>query len=99
LDSSVCDEPEFLLRTTVAGAGGLTQKILTDTPVPGIAAFTAHQLAETALRCNYTFTRRLLEQATGQVLGIVAGAQPRAVEQPLGHTHGKSLGRGNRKWL
>jgi hypothetical protein len=37
----------------------------------------------------------LLEQTPRQMLGITAIAQARAVEQPFGHTHGKSLGRGN----
>jgi len=29
------------------------------------------------------------------VLGVMAGAQARAVEQPFRNTYGKSLGRGN----
>ncbi len=95
MDSSVFDQTEFLLRTPVTGTGGLAQQILTDTAIAGIAALAAHQLTETALRNNYAFARRLLEQAPGQVLGIAAVAKTRAVEQPFGHAHGKSLGRGN----
>ena len=95
MDSSVFDEAEFLLCTKVAGARGLAQKIMTDAAITGIPAFAAHQLAETALRGDHTFARRLLEQATGKMLGIVTVAQARAVEQPFGHTDGKSLWRGN----
>ncbi len=95
LDSSVFEQTEFPLCTTVAGASGLAQQILADAPIPGIATLAAHQLAEATLRRDYAFACRLLEQAPRQMLGITAIAQPRAVEQPFGHTHGKSLGRGN----
>ena len=95
MDSSVFEQTEFLLCTTVTGAGGLTQQILTDAPIPGIAALAAHQLTESTLRRNHALACRLLEQTSRQVLGIAAFAQTRAVEQPFGHTHGKSLGRGN----
>lgn len=95
MDSSVFDEAKFLLCTKVAGACGLTQQIVTDAPIAGIPAFAAHQLAETALRGNHAFARRLLEQAPCKVLGIVTVAQARAVEQPFGNTYGKSLWRGN----
>ena len=95
MDSSVFEQTEFLLRTSITGPGSLTQQVLTDTPIPGIAALTAHQLTETALRRDHAFACRLLEQTPRQVLGIAAIAQTRTVEQPLGHTYGKSLGRGN----
>ncbi len=99
MDSSVFDQAEFLLRTSITRAGGLTQQILTDTAIPGVAALTAHQLAKAALRHNHTFPGRLLEQAAGEVFGVLTVAQARAVEQPFGHAHGKSLGSGNTKGL
>ncbi len=99
MDSSVFDEPEFLLRTTITGASGLTQKILANAAIAGIAALTTHQLTETALRDDHAFARRLLEQAASKVFGIMAVAQARAVEQPFGDAHGKSLGRGNTRRL
>jgi hypothetical protein len=37
----------------------------------------------------------LLEQAAGQVLDARTFSQARAVQQPLGYTHGNALGRGN----
>lgn len=95
MDSSVFEQTKFLLRTSITGPRGLAQQILPDTPVPGVATLTAHQLTETALRRDHAFARRLLEQTTRQMLGITAIAQTRAVEQPFGHTHGKSLGGGN----
>lgn len=99
MDSSVFEQTEFLLRTTVTGTSGLTQQILTDATIPGVTALTAHQLTETALRSHYAFTRRLLEQAPCDVLGIMTVAQARAVEQPFCDANGKSLGRGNRRRL
>lgn len=96
MDSSVFDQTEFLLRATVTGTGGLTQQLLTDTPVTGIAALPANQLAEAALCSDHTFTGRLLEQTAGQVLGAGTVAQARRIEQPFGNTHGKTLGSGNR---
>jgi hypothetical protein len=99
LDSSVFEQTKFLLRATVAGAGGLAQQILTDATVPCVTALAAHQLAEAALRDDHAITRRLFEQATSEVFGVVTVAQTRAVEQPLGNANGKALGRGNRKSL
>ncbi len=99
MDSSVFDEPEFLLCTQIAGASGLAKKVLTDTAIPSIAAFAAHQLAETALRNDHAFARWLLEQAAGEVFGVVTVTQARAVEQPFGHAYRKSLGRGNTRGL
>ncbi|VVM74359.1 hypothetical protein PS925_03772 [Pseudomonas fluorescens] len=95
MDSSVFEQTEFLLRATITSAGGLAQQILTDAPIPSVTALAAHQLTETALRGDDTFTRRLLEQAASEVFGIVAGAQARAVEQPFGNANGKALGRSN----
>jgi hypothetical protein len=97
LDSSVFEQTEFLLRTSITGTRGHTQQVVTDTAVPGVAAFPAHQLTETALRRDHAFACRLFEQVPRQVLGIAAVTQTRTVEQPFGHTHGKSLGRGNTK--
>ena len=99
MDSSVFDQAEFLLRTTITGTGGLAQQILADPAIPGIAALTAHQLTETALRGDHTFPGRLLEQAAGQMLGILVGAQARTVQQPFGHAYGKSFGSGNTRRL
>ncbi|VVM59254.1 hypothetical protein PS624_01213 [Pseudomonas fluorescens] len=99
MDSSVFEQTEFLLRATVAGAGGLTQQILTDATIPCVATLTAHQLPKTALRSHHTFSCRLLEEAASKVLGIMTVAQARAVEQPLGDANSKSLGRGNRRRL
>lgn len=99
MDSSVFEQTEFLLRATVAGAGGLTQQILTDTTIPCVAALAAHQLTEATLRSHHTITCRLLEEAASKVLGIMTVAQARAVEQPLGDANGKSLGRGNSRRL
>ena len=99
LDSSVFKQTEFPLRTTVAGAGGLAQQILADSAIPGVAALTAHQLAKATLRHDHAFPGRLLEQAAGEVFGVLAVAQARAVEQPFGHAHGKSLGSGNTRGL
>jgi hypothetical protein len=99
MDSSVFNQTQLLLRPHVARTGRLAQKIVTDAPVPGIAALTAHQLAETALRNDYAFACRLLEQASGEVLGIMAVTQARAIEQPFSYTHGKALRRGNRRVL
>ena len=99
LDSSVFEQTEFPLCTTVAGASGLAQQILADAPIPGIAALAAHQLAEATLRRDYAFACRLLEQAPCDVLGIMTVAQARAVEQPFCDANGKSLGRGNRRRL
>lgn len=99
MDSSVFEQTKFLLRATVAGAGGLTQQILTDATIPCVAALAAHQLTEATLRGDHTFTRRLLEQAASEVFGIVTVAQARTVEQPFGNANGKSLGRGNRRRL
>lgn len=92
MDSSVFEQTEFLLRAPIASAGGLAQQILANAPVPCVTAFAAHQLTEAALRRDYTFARRLLEQAASEVLGIVAGTQARAVEQPFRNAYGKSLG-------
>jgi hypothetical protein len=47
--------------TVVPGPGGLAQQILTDTPVPRVPAFAAHQLPEATLRSHHAFTGRLLE--------------------------------------
>lgn len=80
MDSSVFDQAEFLLRTSVTGAGSLTQQVLADSAIPGIAALAAHQLTETTLRGDHPFPGRLLEQAAGEVLGILAVAQARAVQ-------------------
>jgi len=99
LDSSVFDQAEFLLRASVTGAGGLAQQVLADPAIPGIAALAAHQLAEATLRRDHPFPGRLLEQAAGEVLGILAVAKSRAVQQPFGHAHGKSLGSGNTREL
>ncbi len=96
MDSSVFDQTEFLLRTTVTGAGGLTQQLLTDTPVTGVAALPTDQLAETALCSDHTFTGRLLEQTASEVFGAGTVAQARRIEQPLSHTYGKTLGSGSR---
>jgi hypothetical protein len=41
----------------------------------------------------------LLEQASGEVLGIMAVTQARAIEQPFSYTHGKALRWGNRRVL
>jgi hypothetical protein len=99
LDSSVFEQTEFLLRTTITSAGSLAQQILTDATIPCVAALAAHQLTETALRSHHAITRRLFEQAACEVFGIVTVAQARAVEQPFGNANGKSLGRGNRRRL
>lgn len=99
MDSSVFEQTEFLLRATVAGAGGLTQQILTDTTIPCVAALAAHQLTEATLRSHHAITRRLFEQATSEVFGVVTVAQTRAVEQPLCNANGKALGRDNRRSL
>jgi hypothetical protein len=99
LDSSVFEQTEFLLRTTVTGASGLAQQILTDATIPGVTALTAHQLTEAALRSHHAFTRRLFEQAPCDVFGIMTVAQARAVEQPFCDANRKSLGRGNRRRL
>ncbi len=99
MDSSVFEQAEFHLGTMIASASSLTQQILTDAAITCITTLAAHQLAEAALRGNHTFARRLLEQAAGKVLGVVAFAQARAVEQPFGHAYGKSLGRDNRRGL
>jgi hypothetical protein len=99
LDSSVFEQTEFLLRATIAGTGGLTQQILTDTPVPCVTALAAHQLTETALRSHHALPCWLLEEAASKVFGIMTVAQARAVEQPFCNANGKSLGRGNRRRL
>jgi hypothetical protein len=99
LDSSVFEQTEFLLRTTITGTGGLAEQILTDAPIPCVTALAAHQLTEAALCSHDAITRRLFEQAPSEVLGIMTVAQARAVEQPLGDANGKSLGRGNSRRL
>lgn len=99
MDSSVFEQTEFLLRTTVAGAGGLAQQILTDAPIPSVTALAAHQQTETALCSHHAFTRRLFEQAASEMFCIVTVAQARAVEQPFCDANGKSLGRGDRRRL
>ncbi|CAI8796318.1 Acyl-CoA dehydrogenase [Pseudomonas sp. IT-P100] len=95
MDSSVFDQTQFLLGASIPCPRGLTQKVLADSAIPGIPAFAAHQLAETALRGHYAFSGRLLEQSPGEVFDVAVFTQARAVEQPLGHTHRKALGRGN----
>lgn len=95
MDSSVFELAEFPLCTTVAGAGGLAQQLLANASIPCVTAFAAHQLTEAALRRDHAFARRLFEQAASEMLGVMAGAQARAVEQPFRNTYGKSLGRGN----
>lgn len=97
MDSSVFEQAEFLLRTPVASAGGLAQQLLADASIPGVTALAAHQLAEATLRRDHAVARRLLEQAASEVLGVMAGAQARAVEQPFRNAYGKSLVRGNRR--
>lgn len=97
MDSSVFEQAEFPLRATVASAGGLAQQLLADASISGVTTFATHQLTEAALRRDHAFARRLLEQAAREVLGIMAGAQARAVEQPFRNAYGKSLGRGNRR--
>jgi hypothetical protein len=95
LDSSVFEQTEFLLRTQVTGTRSLTQQVLADPAIAGIAALTAHQLAEATLRNHYTFASWLFEQSASEVFGITAVDQTRTVEQPFGNTYRKSLGRGN----
>ena len=73
----------------------LAQQVLTDSTIPGIAALAAHQLAKTTLRGGDPITGRLLEQASGEVFDAGAFTQTRAVQQPFGHAHRKTLGRGN----
>lgn len=80
MDSSVFDQAEFLLRTSITRTGGLTQQVLADTTIPGIATLTAHQLAKATLCSDHAFPGRLLEQAAGEVLGVLAIAQTRTVE-------------------
>ncbi|VVN66132.1 hypothetical protein PS718_00105 [Pseudomonas fluorescens] len=80
MDSSVFEQTEFHLGTMIASTSSLTQQVLTDAAIPRITTLATHQLAETALRGDHTFARRLLEQAAGKVLGIVAFAQARTVE-------------------
>ena len=99
MDSSVFEQTEFLLRTTITSAGGLAQQILTDATVSCVAALAAHQLTEATLRRDHTITCRLLEEAASEVFGIVTVAQARAVEQPFGNANGKLLGRGSRRRL
>jgi hypothetical protein len=83
------------LRTQITGTRSLTQQVLADPAIAGIAALTAHQLAEATLRNHYTFASGLLEQAAGKMLGILAVTQARSIQQPFSHSHGKTLGRGN----
>jgi hypothetical protein len=64
-------------------------------PIPGVATFPAHQLAESALRSHDPITGRLLEQTPGDVFHIRVCAQVRTIQKPLGHTHRKALGRDN----
>jgi hypothetical protein len=71
----------------IPSPGSLAQQILANAPVPGVTAFTAHQLTEAALRSHDTFTGRLLEQAPGQVLDAGAFSETRVVEQPLSDPH------------
>ena len=95
MDSSVFDQPQFLLGASIPCPRGRTQKILADTAIPGIPAFTAHQQTETALRSHHSFTGWLLEQTSGEVFDVGVFAQTRAVQQPLGHTHRKAFRRGD----
>ena len=75
------------LSSQVAGAGGLTQQLLTDTAIAGIAAIAAQQLAEAALRRDHALAGRLLEQASGEALD--GGVMPQAgtIEQPESQTN------------
>lgn len=80
MDSSVFDQPQFLLSAVIACPSGLTQQVLTDPAVPGIPAFAAHQLAKAALRSHHAFTGRLLEQTSGDVFDVTVFSQMRTVQ-------------------
>ncbi|ERO64556.1 hypothetical protein P308_23540 [Pseudomonas piscis] len=95
MDSSVFDPTQLLLGATVAGASRLAQQVMTDTAVPGITAFAAHQLTQPALRGDYALAGRLLEQASGKVLDAGAMSKTRIVQQPQGNPQGETLGFGN----
>ncbi|CAI8981283.1 Acyl-CoA dehydrogenase [Pseudomonas serbica] len=92
MDSSVFDQAQFLLRTQVPCPCGLAQEILANPAIAGVTAFPAHQLPQPSLCSDDTFTRRLLEQMSGDVFDVRVFAQARAVQQPLGHPHRKALG-------
>jgi hypothetical protein len=95
VDSSVFELAQFALGTAVAGTSSRAQQIVADAAVAGISALTAHQLAETTLRGDYTFPSRLFEQASSEVLDIAALPKARAVQQPQSDLQGKTLGGGN----
>lgn len=85
MDSSVFDLAKLLLGATIASPCRLTQQIVADPPIAGVAAFAAHQLAKTTLCCHHPFPGRLLEQTPGKVLDVPVITQEWAVEQPHGH--------------
>ncbi|KGU85791.1 hypothetical protein N005_06935 [Pseudomonas mediterranea CFBP 5447] len=61
MPSSVFYFKQRLPGPLVPGAGSLAQQVLADASVPGVTAFTAHQLAKATLRSDDTFASRLLE--------------------------------------
>ena len=95
MDSSVFELTQFTLGAHVAGTGGLAQEVMADAAVPGIAALATHQQAQAALCHDHTFTSRLLEQTSGEMLDIGVIADARAIQQPQGDLQGETLGRGN----
>jgi hypothetical protein len=68
------------LRALVTGPRCLTQQVMADATVSGIAAIPAEHLPQPALRHYHTVTRGLLEQAPGDVLDLLPVTQARAVE-------------------
>ncbi len=78
----------------IAGTSSLAQQLLPDATIAGIAAFAAQHAAQTALRLDHPFARRLLEQAPGEMLDLRLGAEARAVEQPQGNLQRQASGFG-----
>ncbi|MNI45362.1 hypothetical protein D3C73_997840 [compost metagenome] len=95
MDSSVFDQPQFLLGTAITGSSRLAQEVLANTAIPGIATLATHQLPEAALRGHHPFAGWLLEQTSGEMFDIGVVTQPWTVEQPLGYTHRNAFRRGN----
>jgi hypothetical protein len=82
---------ELQLGAYVTGTRRLTQQLLADTSVTGVATVTAQQLAKATLRCDHALARRLLEQAPGEMLDRGVVPQAGAVEQPEGQTNRQAI--------
>lgn len=73
---------QLQLGAQIAGTRRLAQQFQADTPIPGIAAIAAEQLAEAALRLDHAKPGGLLEHTSSQALDAGTVPQTGSVQQP-----------------